>query len=354
MGKEKSMRELTVDIDALLAAFEYNSDDISYYLDLETGRVIMVSDDIRWELEAIYEEFYLPDSTERFDLKQILQQRALPEWHQQALLQADDVEEYYIRRYIDVPYNDTSIAYRTMQNFINTLSDKALRQKMWHAISGEGAFRHFKTLLAKRPQLRKRWFAFSAKQARQRVLDWLRTEGIQLAPAAQATTQTSSTRTRLIAEVLTFVRAARKIHGVTRIALIGSLTTHKADPKDADLLVTLTEDADLPTLAELGRKLIGHTQSFNRGADIFLADEQGNYLGRTCPWKHCQKDLHRACDALHCGEHAYLHDDLHTLRLSSTLIVAPPLELWPEIVTRTALPQDIQFNLIAPLRAEKP
>ena len=41
-------------------------------------------------------------------------------------------------------------------------------------------------------------------------------------------------RTRLIAEVLAFVRAAQRLPGISRIALFGSLTTIKADPKDID------------------------------------------------------------------------------------------------------------------------
>ena len=63
--------------------------------------------------------------------------------------------------------------------------------------------------------------------------------------------EATAERARLIAEVLAFVRAAQQLPGVSRIALIGSLTTNKADPKDADLLVTVTDDTDLEPLARL-------------------------------------------------------------------------------------------------------
>ena len=72
-------------------------------------------------------------------------------------------------------------------------------------------------------------------------------------------------RERLIAEVLAFVRTASRLPGIKCLALIGSLTTEKADPKDADLLVTVTDDADLAPLAALSRKLQGHAQSMNKG-----------------------------------------------------------------------------------------
>jgi predicted nucleotidyltransferase len=80
-----------------------------------------------------------------------------------------------------------------------------------------------------------------------------------------STSSNRSARALLIAEVLDFVRAARHVSGITRIALIGSLTTNQPNPKDADLLVSVTQDADLAPLARLRRRLQGRAQSFNRG-----------------------------------------------------------------------------------------
>lgn len=347
------MNKIHVDLDAVLAAFEYGSDDVHYYLDMETGHVLMVLVEVQWELEAIYEEFYGPEAVAPSNLPAILQQRHVPEWRQQALLQAHAVEEGYLTRYLDIPQSDSSAAYNDMHTFINTLEDKDLRQKLWRAISGQGAFRQFKDVMAEHPALRKHWLAFSAERARQRVLDWLTHEGLEWSDQDETPVRDTTTRARLIAETLGFVRAARKLPGVTRIALIGSLTTEKPEPKDADLLVTIDADVNLPDLAELGRKLRGHAQSFNHSADIFLADPQHEYLGRLCPWKQCGPGFRQSCDALHCGQRPYLHDDLNTIRLSTALIATPPLELWPEIVTRITPPRDLQFGLIAPLRAEK-
>jgi hypothetical protein len=42
-------------------------------------------------------------------------------------------------------------------------------------------------------------------------------------------------RRKLLDEAADFVQSARQIPGATRIARIGSLTTDKVDPKDADL-----------------------------------------------------------------------------------------------------------------------
>jgi hypothetical protein len=157
----------------------------------------------------------------------------------------------------------------------------------------------------------------------------------------------------LLAEVLAFVQGARALAGITRIALVGSLTTTKQDPKDADVLVTVTESADLarwPSLAAVLRS--APRASFNRGGDIFLSDPQGNYLGRTCAWKECRPGVRQSCDALHCGRRHYLHDDLQSITLDRALVAAPPVELWPEIVSRVAVPPDMEELLLQPLRKE--
>jgi len=64
------------------------------------------------------------------------------------------------------------------------------------------------------------------------------------------------------------------------------------------------------------------------GADIFLADVTGRYLGRIC-----QRECHPrvACLAQHCGRREHLNDDLHVVTLSKELIAAPPVDLWPTV-----------------------
>ena len=83
--------------------------------------------------------------------------------------------------------------------------------------------------------------------------------------------------------MLAFTQAACRVSGVTRIALIGSLATTKLNPKDADMLVTIADDADLTLLAAHGRKLLGHGQSRNCGGEVFLANPHGVYLGTVIP-----------------------------------------------------------------------
>lgn len=99
------MRKLKVDLGELAYAMEDVSWENHYYLDLETGKVVIVRDEMRWELESIYEEACDPETEEAVDLAQVLEERGLPEWYQQAL------------------------------------GDEDLRERLWQAIQGRGAFR---------------------------------------------------------------------------------------------------------------------------------------------------------------------------------------------------------------------
>ena len=146
------------------------------------------------------------------------------------------------------------------------------------------------------------------------------------------------------------VLAACRVPGVQRIAMLGSLLTDKPRPKDTDLLVTVSDNVDLSRLARLGRRLKGSAQSrLNSGADVFLADTAGAYIGRVCSYRECHPRV--LCHARHCGAIPHLNDDLDAVHLKAELVAAPPLELHPAIVARAALPADVQEILVAGLVA---
>jgi hypothetical protein len=144
-----------------------------------------------------------------------------------------------------------------------------------------------------------------------------------------------------------FVRSARWTPGVLRTALLGSLATDKPMPEDADVLVSIDAAVDLDPLARLGRRLQGTAQTISLGADIFLADAAGRYMGRICHYRECRPRV--ACRALSCGRRQHLNDDLQIVTLSPTLVSAPPIDLWPRIVARCAVPADTQALLVAKL-----
>jgi hypothetical protein len=158
-------------------------------------------------------------------------------------------------------------------------------------------------------------------------------------------------RETLLELTVAFVHTARNCPGVARIALIGSIVTPKPWPKDVDLLVSVAPKVDMSRLAKAGRRLKGSAQAkLNSGADVFLADTTGRYLGRVCHYRECHSRV--LCRALHCGAVPHLNDDLDAVCIAEDIIATPPVELWPNAVARVPLPGDVKQLLLAPLRRE--
>ncbi len=217
-------------------------------------------------------------------------------------------------------------------------------------------FRRFREVLADQRRLQRQWRAFEIARQRETVIQWLHSIGVE--PANRGAPKFDppplpDLRSIMFTEVRRFVRFARDIPGVLRIALIGSLTTDKEFPKDIDLLVTVSDDCDLTPLAQQARKLGGHMASHQAGADIFLTNPDGDYLGRTCPWKNCGVGYRGSCDAMGCGQRHYLHDDFKAIRLKRDVIADPRVVLWPSLCATADVPPDVQEQLIEPLATDE-
>jgi len=153
-------------------------------------------------------------------------------------------------------------------------------------------------------------------------------------------------RKELIEFVREFVLSAGQINGLNQISMIGSLLTDKIKPKDADILCCIEDNLELKYLAKLGRRLQGKTGSIGGGADIFLSNNDNDYIGRICIWKDCRPGVRQSCDAQNCGKREYLHDDLQVIKLSKELIVDPPLVLYPKIIRNIKVPDDVEEILL--------
>jgi hypothetical protein len=90
------------------------------------------------------------------------------------------VEAGYGIRYVAVPPVDSHEPYEDMADFIVTVTNRRIQERLAEAIAGQHPFRRFKDALLNYPQERERWFAFSAERQRQRALDWLEFIGVQL------------------------------------------------------------------------------------------------------------------------------------------------------------------------------
>lgn len=176
-------RKVNVDLDELAIALDTDFSELHQYLDLETGRIVPIMQEIAWELEEIYDEIYDEAGNRVLSLQDYLQQRDDPDWQKEMMLEADRVEQEFGTRSIRVERDDPYDDYRAMERFIGTVDDARLRERLWNTIQGRGAFRRFDDLLARLPQVREGWFDFKAARLQKRVANWLEYYDIEPVPS---------------------------------------------------------------------------------------------------------------------------------------------------------------------------
>ncbi len=134
MEKKKKIK---IDYDELEIAYDFGSYELEYYLDLETGETILISDagEVKEEtMEGI---------------------------------------ENDLDRFIRIPTSDSHEGYKDMADFLDTIENKQLQKLLTVALDGKGAFGRFKNVLYDYPEEQKRWYAFKADRTRERIIKWL-------------------------------------------------------------------------------------------------------------------------------------------------------------------------------------
>jgi hypothetical protein len=171
------MRQLNIDMSELELAFEGGFETISYYLDLETGEVIAVSEEVRGILETIYESYY-DEQNQIVDWESAFENECVPDWQRDLVQDADRVEAGFGGTIIAIPSESSSEGYSDMEAFIDTVRNPRLRERLARAICRRGAFRYFKNVLLDYPAERERWFQFKHAHMQQRISEWLEEHGI--------------------------------------------------------------------------------------------------------------------------------------------------------------------------------
>jgi hypothetical protein len=129
-------KALKINLGDLCEAIDDNSFEHEYFLDLETGEILFVSEDM--------------DDEETAELKDRIE---------------DDFE-----RYEWIPKAESYQGYQDMVDFIDTVDDTHLVELLEVAINGKGAFRRFKDVLLKYTEERDRWFRFKDDKIEDRAM----------------------------------------------------------------------------------------------------------------------------------------------------------------------------------------
>ena len=135
---------MKIDWDGIKDAIVSASNLAQYYLDLETGKAVFVS-----EMDPETDEVTPDELDENPD------------------------------RYVLIEPPPSRITYQWMAEFAEAVRDGALAGKLLAALEGKGAFRRFKNVLLNYPGQREAWFRFEDAKVNEAVRRWVESSGIE-------------------------------------------------------------------------------------------------------------------------------------------------------------------------------
>jgi hypothetical protein len=162
-----------LDFDEIQKAFEDTERKaFEYFIDRQTGQLIILSGDIISRAQEILDQSY-DDDIGDFDEVEPDEIPEIPEWMEDEIELALEIFMNDQERYIRIPERNPIKTFEAMKEFAESLEDQALKETLRQALDGQGSFRKFKNSLIHYPKERKLWYTFNAKAARAEIKEWL-------------------------------------------------------------------------------------------------------------------------------------------------------------------------------------
>lgn len=146
-------KKALVKLDDLINEIEMQMDETFTYINTQTGEVITIT---REELRAAEDE----EPLEKY-----------PDWQRENIEQAIKIVEDEDGAYLYFTLRNDYHEYEIVEEFIGTLSEAEVRDELFEAIQGRGAFRRFKDGIREH-DVEKQWYEFKEKKIKELVIEW--------------------------------------------------------------------------------------------------------------------------------------------------------------------------------------
>jgi hypothetical protein len=142
-----------VKLSQIIEGMEFRSDEKEFYLDTNTGKVILLTPD---EMSAGDED----DPVEDY-----------PDWQQESVEAARSLARGKDDHLVELPTKWDVNDYQMMEDFCLALPEEQTRSTLYGAIQGKGAFRRFKDTL-QRLDLADKWYSYRTKRFKTVAIEW--------------------------------------------------------------------------------------------------------------------------------------------------------------------------------------
>jgi hypothetical protein len=173
------MKKLHINFNELQkAAEDAEREAFDYFLDRQTGEIIILSAEIIALAQEILSQSYEDDIADYEDVEPD-EVPDIPEWMEDEIELALHVFLQEHDRFERIPERKPADTYAAMKIFAETLENRQLGELLYQALDGQGTFRKFKNLLAPYPKERKLWHSFNARTVKNELVEWLTSLAIE-------------------------------------------------------------------------------------------------------------------------------------------------------------------------------
>ncbi|MDQ8739314.1 UPF0158 family protein [Paenibacillus sp. LHD-38] len=155
-------KKAAVKLDDLINEIEIQVDETFTFINTQTGEVVTLSRD---EMRAAEDE----EPLEKY-----------PDWQRENIEQAIKIIEDEHEVYLDFTLRNEYHEYEIVEEFIGTLSEVEVREELFGAIQGRGAFRRFKDRIREH-DVEKQWYEFKEKKIKELVIEWCEEKDLVIA-----------------------------------------------------------------------------------------------------------------------------------------------------------------------------
>lgn len=151
----------SVKINDLISEFELQIDDTFTYINTKTGEVITL---MREEIGAAEDE----EPLEKF-----------PVWQRENIEKAISIIDDEVGVYVDFTLRNEFNEYEIIEEFILSIKDQRIREELYDAIQGRGAFRRFKDGLLEHG-VDKQWYQYRENKIKELVIHWCKEHDLEI------------------------------------------------------------------------------------------------------------------------------------------------------------------------------
>ena len=173
------MKKLNIDFDEIQKAMEDTARDaFDYFLDSETGDIIILSEDILNRAKSILGEEFDEDMV---DYEEVIfdKEYDVPDWIEEEIELALDIFLDDNNRFIRIPERNPNQGFAAMREFAERIDNVQLKEHLLAILDGKGAFRRFKDAIDPFPKEKKAWYGYNAKNLRKEIVQWLKSVEIE-------------------------------------------------------------------------------------------------------------------------------------------------------------------------------